>query len=92
MSKVRSKSKKQVQSVTSPFKNYWNKNNYLLLGIGIGIIIIGFILMAQSPWDNPLSLSVSPIVLLLAYIVIFPLSILYKKKKNSLGSDVSSKS
>lgn len=92
MSKIKSKSKKQTQTVTSPFKNYWSKNNYILLVLGVGIIIVGFILMAQSPWDNPVSLSVSPIVLLVAYIIVLPLSILYKKKKNNLGSDVSSKS
>lgn len=92
MAKVKPKSKKQIKTLSSPFKNYWSKSNYILLTLGILIIIIGFILMAQSPWDNPLSLSISPIVLLAAYVIIFPLSILYKKKKNKLGSDVSSES
>jgi len=90
MAKLKPKSKKSIKNVSSPFKNYWDKNNYILFGLGIGIIIIGFLLMSQGPWDNPLSLSVSPIVLLVAYIIIFPLSILYKKKKTSSASDVSS--
>ena len=91
MAKAKVKKKKQIK-LPSPFKNYWSKNNYLLFGIGIGIIILGFIFMAQGPWDSVLSLSISPIVLLIAYIIVFPLSILYKKKKNIPTKDVSSKS
>lgn len=82
---------KKVNS-ESPFKNYWDKSNYILLSLGVLVLIIGFYLMTFGPWDNPISLTVSPLVLLLAYIVIFPLSILYKKKKqNSTPEDVSSK-
>ncbi len=90
MAKKNIRNKKITKTVVSPFKNYWTKQNYYFLGFGILTVIIGFILMAQSPWDNPLSLSVSPVVLLFAYLVIFPISILYKKK-NSSEEDVSSK-
>jgi hypothetical protein len=90
MSKIKQKIKKQKKNLYSPFKNYWDKSNYILFGIGVGIIILGFILMAQDPWDNPLSLSVSPLVLLFAYLIVFPLSILYKKKKSSTVNNVSS--
>lgn len=86
------KAKKKQVKQKSPFKNYWEKNNYFLLGLGISIIILGFILMAQGPWDSTLSLIVSPIVLLVAYLIILPLSILYKKKKISSADNVSSKS
>lgn len=89
MTKVKRKIKNS-KLIVSPFKNYWIKNNYFLFGLGIGILIIGFVLMAQGPWDNPLSLTLSPIVLLIAYIVVFPLSILYKKK-NKAAENVSSK-
>jgi len=90
MSKKIVRNKKKSTSIVSPFRNYWTKENYNLLGFGILTVIIGFVLMSQGPWDNPLSLTVSPIVLLFAYFVIFPLSILYKKK-NSSEKDVSSK-
>jgi uncharacterized membrane protein YesL len=66
----------------SPFKNYWNRENYIFLGIGILLLIIGYVVMAQGEWDNSLSLNLSPVLLLIAYIVIFPLSIFYKKKTN----------
>ena len=91
MAKVKPNYKKQNKIQPSPFNNYWDKNNYLIFGLGFGIIIIGFLLMAQEPWDNPISLSVSPLVLLFAYLIVIPLSILYKKKKKPVASDVSSK-
>ena len=90
MAKVKPKSKKFNKVQSSPFKNYWDKNNYIIFGVGIGIVILGFFLMAQDPWDNPLSLSVSPVVLLFAYLIVFPFSILYKKKKTSTVNNVSS--
>lgn len=90
MSKVKQRSKKQSKVQESPFKNYWDKNNYLIFGTGIGIVLIGFLLMAQGPWDNPLSLTVSPLVLLFAYLIVFPLSILYRRKKSTVTENVSS--
>ncbi|MCB0751085.1 MAG: hypothetical protein KDC52_06395 [Ignavibacteriae bacterium] len=84
MAKV--KSKKQVKKLISPFKNYWNRNNLIIFIAGLVLVIIGFLFMAPDPWDSTLSLSISPIILLIAYIVVFPLSILYKKKKTSLNN------
>lgn len=79
------KQRKRVRAVKkteSPFKNYWDKTNYLILGVGLFLLIIGYFLMAQGPWDNPISLTVSPIILLIAYLIIFPLAIFYKKRTN----------
>jgi len=89
MAKV--KSKKQVSKLASPFKNYWIKENYIIFGVGVAIVLIGFFLMTQEPWDNPLSLTVSPLVLLVAYLIVFPISILYRKKKHTLNEDVTRK-
>lgn len=75
----------------SPFKNYWENTNYILLGVGVFILVVGFYLMTFGPWDNPISLSISPIVLLLAYLIVFPISILYKKKKRGTEENVPSK-
>lgn len=82
MAKIRQKKNKTNLPSVSPFKDYWGKQNYLLLLIGFAIVFVGFFLMTFGPWDNPLSLTVAPIVLLIAYLVVFPLSILIKKKKN----------
>lgn len=78
MAKVKSKNK--IVKLSSPFKDYWDKSNYIIFGIGFLVVLIGFFLMAQGPWDNPLSLTYSPIILLISYLIIFPLSILYRKK------------
>lgn len=88
------KEKRNLKSVkktviVSPFKDYWGKNNYYILYLGLGLLILGYILMAQGPWDNPLSLSISPIILLIAYLVIIPLSIVFKlpaKKDDNVSS------
>ncbi|MCX7798065.1 MAG: DUF3098 domain-containing protein [Melioribacter sp.] len=82
MSLQRRKSTKDTKQKISPFKDYWQKNNYIILITGLIFIIIGYILMAQDPWYNPLSLSVSPIVLLIAYLIIIPLSIIFTKKNS----------
>jgi hypothetical protein len=87
MAKVKKRVKSTNKRFESPFQNYWTKNNYLLLGAGIVVLIIGYLLMSQGPWDNPLSLTIAPIVLLIAYVIIFPLSIMYKKKSDNSGSE-----
>lgn len=83
MTKTRKKIRQSKSPAQSPFKNYWQKTNYYILFAGIAVVILGFILMSKSPWDNPISLTLSPIVLLVAYLVLFPLSIFYKKKSKS---------
>ncbi len=65
----------------SPFTDFWGKENYIILAVGLILIVLGFFLMAQGPYDNPLSLSVSPVILVIAYIVVIPLSIVYRSKK-----------
>ncbi len=84
--RVKRKKKTITQKGESPFKNYWTKENYWILIGGIALLVIGFFLMAQGPYDNPISLSVSPIVLLIAYVVVLPLAILYKGKKQNANS------
>ena len=58
-----------------------NKKNIILIGVGILLLIIGFICLATGPADNPVSLSVAPIILTIAYVVIIPLGILYNGKE-----------
>ena len=57
-----------------PFK----KINYLLFGIGILVIILGYIIMALGEVDSFQSIKLAPMILLIGYIVIIPLSIFYK--------------
>ncbi len=80
MSKIRKKTKNTKMKFVSPFKDYWTKENIIFLSIGILLLIVGYVLMSTDPWDNPIALTVSPIVLLIAYLIFIPLSIFYKKK------------
>lgn len=84
MAKIKKRVKSKAKQIETPFKNYWTKNNYIILIAGLVVVFLGFYLMNQGPWDNPVSLTIAPIVLLIAYIVIFPLAIYYRKNsKNS---------
>jgi len=58
-----------------PFK----KINYLIFGIGVLLIIIGYLLMGYGEVDSILSLKISPFILFIGYIILIPISILYKK-------------
>ena len=64
----------------SPFNIYWEKKNYLLLGLGLLVTVVGFYFMTIGPWDSFASLIISPIILFIAYVIIFPLSIFLRKK------------
>ncbi len=55
--------------------------NYLLFLAGIVTIIIGYFLMSIGPYDSVYSLTISPIVLLVGYIILLPMSVLMKFDK-----------
>lgn len=82
--KTKKKAGKSVKKVlASPFNIYWEKTNYLLFGVGIAILIIGFYFMSLGNWDSTSSLVISPILLFIGYVIIFPAAILYRKKSNA---------
>lgn len=61
------------------------RKNLIIIGIGILTVIFGYILMSfgvtESPalvdgkWNNPLSVSIAPLILVLGYCVIIPYGI-----------------
>ncbi len=61
----------------SPFK----KINYMLFGIGLLSIIIGYLIIWNNTVDSNLSTKVGPMILFFGYCVIIPTSIIYKQKK-----------
>jgi ATP/ADP translocase len=87
--KVKKRQVKQFKKVrVSPFNIYWEKKNYLFLALGIVVIIIGFYLMSVGAWNSFSSLVIAPILLVVGYVLIFPLSIFYRKKdKKKLTQD-----
>ncbi|MDP2363388.1 MAG: hypothetical protein Q8M94_06415 [Ignavibacteria bacterium] len=72
--------KTSAKSLPSPFSIYWEKTNYLLFGLGMFLIILGFYFMGQGEWDSSSSLVISPILLFLGFVVVMPASILYRKR------------
>lgn len=72
----------------SVFSEYWTKNNYVILVFGILILIFGYYLMSFLPWFNVVSMNISPIVLLIGYLILLPLSIFFRfnKRRNDSGN------
>jgi hypothetical protein len=61
------------------------KKNIFLLAVGILMLIVGFFCLAQGPAENPVSLTVAPIILVIAYLVIIPIGILWHSKGKNKG-------
>ncbi len=61
------------------------KKNIFLIVVGILMLVIGFFCLAQGPAENPVSLTVAPIILVLAYVVVIPVGILWYGKNKKKG-------
>lgn len=84
--KIKKKTAPVKKLLTSPFKIYWEKSNYIFLLLGFALLIGGYYIMSIGEWDSTTSLIISPIILVIAYVLIFPLSIFSRKKE--LSSEV----
>ncbi|MCF0221684.1 MAG: hypothetical protein HUK19_05270 [Fibrobacter sp.] len=60
-----------------------NRMNLILIAVGVLLLAIGFLCLATGPAENPISLTVAPVVLCFAYLVVIPLGILWKGKKDN---------
>ncbi|HOJ37376.1 MAG TPA: DUF3098 domain-containing protein [Ignavibacteriales bacterium] len=88
MAKVIKKKDEKI-SIQNLFPPYLQPINYIILLIGIIVLVIGFYLMAQGEWDDPISLTVAPLVVLFGFIVVIPLGIFYKPKQNKEDNVIS---
>ena len=66
---------KQSVKFSWPYK----RKNYLLFGVGVFVIIVGYLIMYIGEVNSFQSLVISPLLLLAGYLVIIPLALLYKK-------------
>lgn len=66
--------KKEEKFIKAPFK----KENYIIIGIGLIFIILGYIFLAIG------DITISPILLILGFCVIIPIGIIFKRKKKKL--------
>ncbi len=71
---MENKNKKTLQ-FSWPYK----RKNYVLFGVGVFAIIVGYLIMYLGDLNSFQSLVISPLLLLLGYLVIIPVALLYKK-------------
>ena len=63
----------------------YTKQNMNIFIIGIIVIIVGYILLAIGGTYDTVSLVISPIFLAVGYIIILPLSLIYRFKNSEKG-------
>ncbi|MDI6767483.1 MAG: DUF3098 domain-containing protein [Bacteroidota bacterium] len=68
--------KKAKQDAIFPFE----RENYIILGIGLIVIVLGYIALAGNTVEGFSQLTVAPVLLVLGYCVIIPFGIMYRKK------------
>ena len=62
-------------------QDFFGTKNYLGLLIGAILLVVGFYLLGRGPADNKIALNVAPFILILAFAVVLPISILMGKDK-----------
>jgi hypothetical protein len=77
------------KAFVSPFKIYWEQKNYFFFYLGFVLLIIGYYVMSIGKWNSTASLVFSPIILVVAYIIIFPAAILYRNRKKAAEGEKS---
>lgn len=88
MAKVKKRSAEVSGTKVSKLQDWkfpMEKQNLMLFGLGLLVIFVGYALMmtglggdyagVDAKWNNPLAVTVAPIVLVIGYCVIIPYSI-----------------
>lgn len=80
MAKVKEKDKKQNQE--TGFKFPLTRTNFLIIGLGVLVIVLGYIFMAlpEDP-DAFMTRTLAPVMLVFAYLIIIPIGLFYREKK-----------
>ena len=72
---------KDSESTTALFESWsFSTVNYYLFGIGLALIILGYIVMASGEVNSFQSLTVAPIILFIGYIIFIPAALIYRDK------------
>jgi len=56
----------------------YKRKNYVLFAIGVFVIIVGYLIMYLGKVDSFQSLTLSPILLLIGYLIIIPYALLHR--------------
>lgn len=79
----KSKSKKLQSSKLKQKKEFsfpLEKENFIIIGIGVVVLVVGYFLMSENSVDGFLPTVIAPILLVAGYCVIIPYGILKKSK------------
>ena len=77
--------RKTKKDETLPFE----RENYIIFGIGILFIIAGYIALSGNSVEGFVPLTLAPILLVMGYCVIIPVGIMYRKKVKLQDTQVS---
>lgn len=83
MAKVKeTKAKEKKQEVKPHFRFPLTQTNFMIISLGIVVLVIGYICMAipEDP-DAFLTRTLSPILLVFAYLIIIPIGLFYREKR-----------
>jgi hypothetical protein len=78
---IKTKVRKPLRVTTLPLE----RQNFIILGIGLLVIAAGYAAMLEGSVEGFLPLVASPILLVLGYCVIIPIGILYRKRTGVAG-------
>ena len=72
---------KDSESKNALFESWsFSTINYALFGIGLALIIFGYIVMANGEVNSVQSLTIAPIILFVGYIIVIPAALIYQDK------------
>jgi NAD/NADP transhydrogenase beta subunit len=69
--------KKASKDIVFPLE----RENFIILGIGLLVIILGYVALSGNTVQGFSQLTLAPILLVLGYCVIIPIGIFYRKKQ-----------
>jgi hypothetical protein len=64
-------------------QNLFSSINHKLLIASLLLLVLGYFLLGQGPLNNPVSLTVAPLLLIGVYFVLIPVAILVKGEDKS---------
>jgi hypothetical protein len=82
---------KDSDSNTPLFESWdFSTPNYVLFGIGLALIIVGYLIMAAGEVNSFQSLTLAPIMLFIAYIIVIPAALIYREKSSEVEENLGS--
>ena len=82
---------KDSDSNASLFESWdFTTTNYILFGIGLALIIVGYLVMAAGEVNSFQSLTLAPIMLFIGYIIFLPAALIYREKSPEVEENLGS--